>query len=344
MGKLKIPTHGGDIYRNEKVIDFSANINFRGMPKSVQEAAMQAVALCGNYPDIQCEKLREAIAQREEIHSDTIICGNGAADLIFSLALARKPKKALLAVPTFSEYEQALDSVECKCEKYYLKEKHGFELKEDFIEMITPETDMVFLCNPNNPTGVLSEKKQLKEILHRCERCDALLVLDECFQDFLEFPEKYSMKDQVMESKHLFVLKAFTKMYAMAGLRLGYGICQNEQLLEKMQEIRQPWSVSIPAQMAGIAAAKEKTFAIESAEIIYKEKIKLQKKMEEKGYRVLGSKANYLFFQAEENFDQYCLEHGILIRNCSNYEGLEGGWFRIAVKSPEDNQKLISIL
>ena len=344
MGTIKKHTHGGDVYRHAQVIDFSANINFRGMPQSVKEAAKQAVELCGNYPDTKCEKLREAIETREEIPKHKIICGNGAADLIFSLVLAKKPKQALLVAPTFFEYEQALCSVDCTNEKYYLSEENGFELKEDFIERITPQMDIVFLCNPNNPTGLLVEKAMLEKILARCEACGTLLVLDECFNDFLEFPDAYSMKDYVLRTKNLFILKAFTKMYAMAGLRLGYGFCNDEELLEMMTLIRQPWSVSIPAQMAGIEAAKEVNFAKESARMIQEEKQKLLGEMQSKGYLVLESKANYLFFKGVDDFDTYCLEKGIMIRNCSNYEGLEKGWYRIAVKSPEDNQKLVSIL
>lgn len=344
MGEMRRHIHGGDVYRNTEVIDFSANINFRGMPQSVKDAAKQAVELCGNYPDTRCEALREALEKREGISKEHIICGNGAADLIFALVLAKKPKRALLVAPTFYEYEQALCSVDCVNEKHYLLEENGFELKEDFLDKITAQTDIVFLCNPNNPTGLLIERELLEKILKKCEKCDALLVLDECFNDFLECPQNYSMKDHVEKTKHLFLLKAFTKMYAMAGLRLGYGFCGNEELLEKMLFIRQPWSVSIPAQMAGEAAAKETEFAVESAKIIQKEKMKLQEEMRKKGYHVLDSQANYLFFKAPENFGESCMKKGIMVRDCSNYEGLQKGWYRVAVKSPEDNRKLLSIL
>lgn len=340
----KIHTHGGDIYRHENAVDFSANINFRGMPTSVKEAAQKAVNYCGHYPDTSCEKLREAIETREGIQKQNIICGNGAAELIFSLVLAMKPEHALLPAPSFYEYEQALLSVDCDIHRYVMKEADGFQPMEDYIDYITPQMDMIFLCNPNNPTGMVLEKTFLEKVLKRCEECNTLLVLDECFNDFLENAEGYTMKEYIGKSEHIFILKAFTKMYAMAGLRLGYGFCSNKTLMEKMSVVRQPWSVSIPAQMAGTAAAKEVIFAEESAAIIHKERAFMREELLKKGYYVLDSKANYLFLKGPENLYDTCLEKGFLIRDCSNYEGLEKGWYRITIKSPENNRRLLVIL
>lgn len=345
--------HGGDIYTHADVLDFSANINFRGMPASVRRAAIEAVDSCRNYPDPECRKLRAAIAVREQetkgadkmqITADHVICGNGAADLIFALVRAVKPRQALLSAPTFYEYEQALRSVECKIHRYGLREERGFQLQEDLTEQITPETDLVFVCNPNNPTGVVTQRELLEKILRRCEACDALLVVDECFQDFLADSGAYTMKKYLQDSSHLFILKAFTKMYAMAGLRLGYGLCSNRKLLEEMNRNRQPWSVSIPAQMAGIAAAGEVEFAAESRKLIDQERDFLKQGLAEAGYHFLGSQANYIFFRGPEDLYEKCLQQGILIRDCSNYEGLKKGWYRVAVKNHEDNLQLLRVL
>lgn len=336
--------HGGDVYNHKNIIDFSANINFLGMPESVKQAAKDAVEKCVNYPDTSCVKLRSAIAEREQIEMEQVICGNGAAELIFSLVLAVKPRRALLLAPTFYEYEQALHTVGCKIDRYYLQESSDFCMQEDFLERIVPEMDMVVICNPNNPTGVLTEEDFLEQILRRCEKHNALLVLDECFNDFLEEPERYSMKRYVVESKHLFILKAFTKMYAMAGLRLGYGLCGEKELLAGMNQNRQPWSVSIPAQYAGVAAAKEIVFAEESRRQIQREREFLKQEMLKSGYPVIGSAANYLFFKGSKDLYEKCLKQGILIRDCSNYEGLRTGWYRIAVKSHPENLRLLEVL
>ncbi|MCI8280254.1 MAG: aminotransferase class I/II-fold pyridoxal phosphate-dependent enzyme [Lachnospiraceae bacterium] len=336
--------HGGDIYSHKNVLDFSANINFRGMPESVKEAARAGVDHCMHYPDTACRKLRDVIAQREQVEPGQVICGNGAADLIFSLVLAQKPREALVTAPAFFEYEQALRTVGCEIKYHYLEESKGFLLQRDILKAISPKTDLVFLCNPNNPTGICISPELLKEILKRCEECRTLLTVDECFLDFLENGESLSMKQYLSSDRNLFILKAFTKMYAMAGLRLGYGLSDDRGLLERIRNMRQPWGVSIPAQMAGIAAAREMEFAADSRRIIQKEREYLQDKMEQMGYRILGGAANYLFFQGPLDLYKVCLEKGILIRDCGNYKGLKPGWYRIAVKSREENQELLAAL
>lgn len=336
--------HGGDIYSHKNVMDFSANINFRGMPEAVRQAARAAVDLCEHYPDPSCRQLREAIAVREQVEPEQIICGNGAAELIFTLAAAKRPRMAFLPVPTFHEYEQALETVGCQVEPYLLHEAQGFRVQEDFLDGITEKTDLVFFCNPNNPTGVVTEPDFLERVLERCEHMDALLVVDECFNDFLTEPERYSMKGYLSKSRHLFLLKAFTKMYAMAGLRLGYGLCGDGGLLAQMMAVRQPWSVSIPAQQAGIAAAGETVFAAESRACIAQERELLKQKLINLGYTVMDSAANYLFFHSKEYLYEECLAQGFLIRDCSNYRGLNAGWYRVAVRSREENQQLIELL
>lgn len=336
--------HGGDIYSHRQAADFSANINYKGMPDSVKEAARAGVEACIHYPDTACRKLREAIACREQVDVEQVICGNGAADLIFSLVLAKKPKQALLCAPTFYEYEQALRTVDCRIRRYYLRESHGFLLQQDFLQAVTEDIDLIFLCNPNNPTGVTVNPKLLLQVLKRCREKGTLLVVDECFLDFLEDGERISMKPYLEKRGGLFIVKAFTKMYAMAGLRLGYGLCGEEKLLEKMYRVRQPWSVSIPAQMAGIAAAGDLEFARESRLAIRKEREFLKEKLKGLGYQSVTGEANYIFFRGPKGLYDTCLEQGILIRDCSNYEGLSEGWYRIAVRGRKENLRLLRIL
>ncbi|MFP3153069.1 aminotransferase class I/II-fold pyridoxal phosphate-dependent enzyme [Lachnospiraceae bacterium ZAX-1] len=336
--------HGGDIYLNKNVTDFSANINFKGTPDSVKAAAKAGVDLSDQYPDINCEELRLSIGASEHIPAQQVICGNGASELIFSLALAIKPVQALLMAPTFYEYQQALSSVGCELIKYRMKEERGFALQEDFLEKIQKSTDIIFLCNPNNPTGVLTETEFLEKVLRRCERCNTLLVVDECFNPFLENPEQYTMKHYLKSSEHLIILKAFTKIYAMAGLRLGYVLTNNAGVAHRMSQVTQPWNVSIPAQMAGIAALKEEGFLKDTRKELKAEKEFLQKGLAKIGYPILGSKANYIFFQGPRTLYSDCLEREFLIRDCSNYEGLPGGWYRIAVKGRKENEALLNVL
>ena len=336
--------HGGDIYSHNIVLDFSSNINLLGTPQGVIEAAYEGIRQSNCYPDTQCTKLREKISAKEQIPKENILCGNGAADLIYSIANSQRPKKALIPIPTFYEYEQALHMVDCKIEYYERKESANFTLEEDFISSMNETVDIIILCNPNNPTGNIIERKLLQEILKQCEKYHILLVIDECFMDFVEHAEQYSIKELSSHSKNLFILKAFTKLYAMPGLRLGYGICSDLELLEKMKQVTQPWNVSIPAQMAGIAALDETDYVIRSLNILKDEKTYLRNELTKLNYKVYESRANYLFFQADLDLYEKCLKKGILIRDCSNYEGLHKGYYRIAVKRPEENMQLIAAL
>lgn len=336
--------HGGDIYTYKNMLDFSANINPLGTPAAVIEAACKGVNDSANYPDPLCRELIQAIAGQEGVETEQVICGNGAADLIFGLCLALKPQKALLLAPSFYEYEQALRAVGCDIRYHYLKEEDDFHLKEDYLDALNDDIDIAFLCNPNNPTGIPTNKSFLLEVLARCREKDIFFVADECFNDFLAEPERYSLKDQLEENKNFFILKAFTKIYAMAGLRLGFGLTDHQALLAKIKQCTQPWSVSIPAQKAGIAAIKEEKYVKTTLQLIKKERAYLRDALQNAGYFVYDSAANYLFFKGPASLYADCLNKRIVLRDCGNYEGLKKGFYRIAVKKHEDNERLIETL
>ena len=210
--------HGGDIYSRSFELDYSVNINPLGIPRAVKEAAEKGVALSEHYPDVQCRTLKRAIERKEGVSREAVICGNGAAELIFAIALGIRPGKALLAAPGFAEYEQALRAAGCSISYYTLKEENGFEAGRDFVDMVTEDLDIVFLCNPNNPTGIAYSRDFLRDVLVKCRECKVVLVVDECFIEFMDSPMEYTMRPFLEEYDNLFLLKAFTKTYAMAGV------------------------------------------------------------------------------------------------------------------------------
>lgn len=336
--------HGGNVYKYKECTDFSANCNPLGTPESVIHAGMESMKQVFEYPQVGYQPLKEAIGKYEKINAEQVICGNGAAELIFTFCKAYQPRKALLMAPTFAEYEQALESVGCENTYYYLKETEGFQLREDFLNALTPDLDVVFLCNPNNPTGILTDRHFMEEILESCRKYQIFLVVDECFQDFIAQPEAFTLKNSLSLYENLFLLKAFTKRYAMAGVRLGYGLCSNKSLLEKMERCVQPWNISTIAQNCGLAALMETEYVEKGRQLIFKEKAFLKHEMEELGLKVYDSQANYLFFRGPEDLFEKCVKEKILIRDCSNYEGLKAGYYRIAVKLHEDNKKLLDAL
>ena len=330
--------HGGDVYRHKDCLDFSANLNPLGTPESVKQAIIGSLDHIAQYPQVGCDLLREKIAEYEGVKKEEIVCGNGAAEVIFTLCRAVKPKKALLPAPTFAEYGQALESTDCKLEYYMLTENEGFVLGESYLDILHKGLDMAFLCNPNNP------HRLLKRILEKCRKLGILLVVDECFLDFVKEPEEYSLKRSLSGFNNLFILKAFTKRYAMAGVRLGYGLCSNRKLMEKMELHVQPWNVSTMAQAAGIQALTETKYVEEGRQLVFRESQWLKNEMTRIGYKVFPSEANYIFFKGPEELYEFCLRKRILIRDCSNYPGLTKGFYRIAVKRHEENVKLIQVL
>lgn len=336
--------HGGNVYKYIGCTDFSANCNPLGTPERVIQAGIDSLYQVAQYPEVGYGPLRRAIAEYEEVSEKQVICGNGAAELIFTLCRAENPKHALLLAPTFAEYQQALECSGCKITCHYLKDADGFQLKSDFLQALQSDIDMVFLCNPNNPTGILTDREFLVQILEACRRNQIFLVIDECFLDFIEEPEAFTLKKLLNDYENLFLLKAFTKRYAMAGIRLGYGLTGNQELLERMEQCVQPWNISTIAQKCGMAALKEAEYVETGRRMIFEEKKYLRNEMKKLGLRIFDSSANYLFFHGPDDLFEQCLEKKILIRDCSNYEGLGKGYYRIAVKLHEDNQKLIQAL
>ncbi|MDD2979666.1 MAG: pyridoxal phosphate-dependent class II aminotransferase [Hespellia sp.] len=341
---MEIQRHGGDVYRHKEVIDFSSNMNPLGTPQGVLEAARESLLNIVHYPDCFCTELRQAIAKAESVPMEWVLCGNGAAELLFSLTLARKPERALLVSPSFLEYEQALKAVDCDMEYLNLKEEEGFQVTGELLGHLTEELDVLFLCNPNNPTGLLIERELVLEILEACREHHILLVLDECFLDFVDGREEYEVSDCLRDYPNLFLLKAFTKRYAIAGIRLGYGLCSDELLLERMGEVTQPWNVSIPAQAAGIAALRETEYVRRGIEMIRTERDYLMREMRSMGLSVFDSRANYIFFRGPKELYEQALEAGFLIRDCRNYRGLTAGYYRIAVRTHAENERLMTWL
>lgn len=333
--------HGGDIYAEEGLFDFSANINPLGPGENVQKAIEESLSCVRFYPDPKCRKLKEAAAKKEHVETENIVCGNGAADLIYAIVLAEKPKKALLCTPAFSEYEQALHTVDCEIRYYERKETDGFVLSGNYLEMLTEELDIAFLCIPDNPVGNCIEEQLLCDIIGQCEKKRIRLVLDECFLDFTEDAPWVHHEWYVREKKMLFILRAFTKMYAVPGLRIGYGISKDEELIRKMEHVRQPWAVSVPAQAAGIAALSDSLLPQVTRQFIKEEREHLVTTLRRMGIRCYDSKANYILFYSEIDFYKEMKKKGFLIRDCQNYRGLKKGFYRIAVKGREDNEALL---
>ena len=340
-------SHGGDwveFWRKygKLPLDFSASTAPLPMPGGMREAVIHSLDQADRYPDPQCRELREKLSRCRSVPAEWILCGNGASDLIYRLALAKRPRAALVTAPTFSEYENALSLCGCSVTRFPLYPENGFTVTEKIMTAITPELDVLYLCEPNNPTGRTTDRRLLEEILERCAACGTLLVVDECFNDLLDAPEEHTMLGFVSEFSDLLILRAFTKSWGMDGLRLGYALCRDTGLLEKMGQSGPPWAVSRLAQAVGAAALEEGGCLSRLRQLIQQERPRLAAGLTALGCHVCPGEANFLlFFCSDTGLDQELKEKGILIRNCSNFHGLGPGWYRVAVRTGEENQALL---
>ena len=343
--------HGGDLQgaaeksgkEPSELLDFSANINPLGMPPGVREAVVESLEQSLCYPDPFCRRLRRELAEHTGQKPEHILCGNGGADLIYRLVYALRPKKALVSAPAFAEYEEALVQTETEILFHELGEN---PVTEAFLERLSPDLDLVFLCNPNNPTGLLTEKPLIRKLLDRTRELGARLLLDECFLDFVPEEAAYTAADLLEKYPNLVILKSFTKLFAIPGLRLGYVLCSDTELLSQMQKAGQPWAVSEPAQAAGIAALRSEGFQEQTIRLVTEERAFLKKALEDLGFHVLDGQANYLCFRAQgdENLTERLLREGILLRSCANYRGLGKDYYRTAVRSRKENERLLAAL
>ena len=334
--------HGGNIYQHSECIDFSANLNPLGMPEQVRSQVIRNAGLWEHYPDPACSVLTAEIAKHQDVTPAQVVCGNGADDLIWRIVQVLRPKTALLPVPTFTEYARALGSVGCEVHCHALSPENDFLLTERFLEALRPGLELVVLCNPNNPTGRLIPTEYLAEICRKCEENETFLLVDECFLDLVAGGDAYSANPFL--TPHTIVLNAFTKTYAMPGLRLGFAVFGDAGLAEQVLYMGQYWSVSAPAQVAGMAALQETAYLAASQKYIGEERAFLTQALTDLGLHVFPSDGNFLLFQAKTGLRQKLLQEHILIRYCDNFEGLDATFYRIAVRTHPENEQLIHAL
>ena len=335
--------HGGDRYSRPIRLDFSVNTNPFGPLPKVVEAALGSRGELDHYPDPYCRELVQAIARKEQLPEEYILCGNGAAELIDLYVRALRPKTALEAAPTFSEYRRSLTAAGCEVREVVLTRESGFVWEESVLNRLDKEQpDLLVLCNPNNPTGRLISPSLLDRILARCDERGIAVLIDECFIDLADRRE--SRTTDLAHYPGLMILNAFTKSHSLAGLRLGYCMTADSHLLARMSRLSQPWNVSVPAQRAGAVAAGRSDFLIESRTKIREQRAALRAGLKDLGLEVLPSEVNFLLLRGPIGLDKELERRGILIRNCANYHGLSDGWYRIAVRPEEENKVLLNTL
>lgn len=348
--------HGGEIYSKElkdKIkLDFSVNINPYPCPESIYTALKSSLNHITKYPDATQSAFREAVAESinktitvsNAITADNIVGGNGASELFSAIVSTVKPHKALLLAPSFYGYTHALfKEPDCELVSYPLTESSDFKLTDDFLNPITPDTDIIFLANPNNPTGQSVDPELMLSIVKRANDLGTTIVVDECFLNLSSNGE--SVKNLVNKYQNLFVVDAYTKLFSIPGVRVGFCVSCKENI-DRLKTVLPEWNMSVFAQNAGVACAKElvnSDFQKKSVEMIEKERtflINSLSKLSDDMLKIYPSDTNFILIKSGLDLYEICLSQGILIRNCSNFNELSKGYYRIAIKSHEENQEL----
>ena len=347
-------THGGNIYeilreagKNRPLRDFSANINPLGIPQTVRAAIEQNIKAIVHYPDPQAVELKQALAGFYQVPEAALSLGNGAVELLYVLFHTLRPGKVLLPVPSFGEYERAARAAGAEIIYQAMLPEQDFQL--DWQELLTklPEADCLVLGNPNNPTGTFVPKAILQQILLEAKKQNCFVVTDESFMDFVPENERYTGRGLLADHENLLILQSLTKMYAIPGLRLGFAMT-NPALAKKLEGGKDPWNVNLLAQKAGVAALAERQYQSDTLACIAEEKSYLWRSLQKiNGIKAYEPTVNFILLDVAdtgftaEQFRRAMLAENILIRDCSNYPGLDGAYIRLAVKLREDNEILL---
>ncbi|MDY4574951.1 MAG: threonine-phosphate decarboxylase [Intestinibacter sp.] len=332
--------------KDEKdIIDFSSNVNPH-IISNLGKYVLEGLEKSRSYPDINYTNLRNNISEYINVDSELIIPGNGATEIIYLLMKSIKKRIAILN-PTFSEYGRGAKLNNLEVIDFHLKEENNFSIDLDEIQNNMDRFDSLFVCNPNNPNGKV---KNLNELLDLMIENDKLLIVDETFMEFVGEEEKYSLIGRINQTENLFILKAVTKFFGMPGLRLGYGVTSNKQIIKNIYEYKEPWTINSFAENLSNYLFKDKDYISSSKEYYVNErKFMLQELRNIPKLKVYDTDTNFVLMKLEDGesnslklelFEKY----NILIRDASNFIGLDKGYFRVAIKSHEDNKALIEAL
>ena len=347
MAEHKPSLHGGlNSIKSKKtgILDYSSNINPLGCHPGVKKYLKKQMESLSIYPDSNSSELRKNLEWYTKIPETQIVVGNGATEIIYNFCKAFLNKKTpvLIPIPTFSEYEAAAKLQNCKIS--FFKTMNLTNDLDDFLKKI-PKKGCIFVCNPNNPTGVLISKLNMRKIIHTAQKKSTLVFVDECFIEFSD--SKQSVIKDFKKYDNLFVLRSLTKSFGLAGLRIGYGI-GNKKIITILNNIKIPWNVSGITQKAASAALCYHDYLDKTSKIILKEKKNLKNSISKiDGFTCYSTDSNFILIKTKIKsniLQKKLLRKKILIRDCNSFRGLNNNYIRIAIKTPKENKKLIKAL
>ena len=354
--RLEPCVHGGEVWEIaeetglsvEDLVDFSSSINPLGPSPRALEAIKNSFDKITLYPDSNSTALREALACHfGNINKNNVIVGNGSTELIYLFAqvFLKRGDVALVAAPSFGEYANAI--VKSGGKSKHLKLTHDFQIELNAFLEEMEGLRAVFLCNPNNPTSMLIPDNTLREIIEKALEEEVVVLLDEDFIEFVEDEKRHSLVNRISKYPNVFVLRTFTKFYGLTGLRVGYGIA-DEETIEVFSKAKMPWNVNSLAQAAARAAMADKEHSRRTIELMKKEKKFLSNELSRiDGFHVFPADTNFILvdvrktgFRASQ-LREKMIRHGLLVRDCSSFIGLDTFYVRVAVRTRKENERLL---
>lgn len=349
--------HGGDLdaverqlrIKREDIIDFSGNVNPLGVSERVKNKIIESVSLVSTYPDKGYLRLREEISRYTGANLENILAGNGSTELIGLIIRAVKPKETLILAPCYSEYEREVKLWGGKCSFFVLKEEDDFVPDTDrLISQITDKTDMVIICNPNNPTDSVFKGLELERLAAACKKTGTFIMIDETYAEFCDNLEEITAIPIADRADNVAVIRGTSKFFACPGLRLGYGITASKELKEKIETMRDAWSVNTLSAKAGEVMFSDTDHITKTHALISSERTRLKAELSQiKGIKTYNLNSNLVLCKilkegvtAGDIFEAL-LKYNIIIRSCENITALGEDYFRFCILLPRQNDILL---
>ena len=352
--------HGSDIEKicevyhlNQKdIVKFGANVNPLGLSENVKKQLASHLDILSSYPDRDYTTLRNTISEYCNVPAEFILPGNGSSELIALLIQERNPKHTLILGPTYSEYSRELSFSGSTQEYYHLREEDNFVLDvDDLCQTLDGKYDFLIICNPNNPTSSAITTENLRKLITFCAEKNIFVMIDETYVEFAPDISQITAVTLTKDFTNLMVLRGVSKFYAAPGIRLGYGITGNLDFLKKMKEKQVPWSLNSLGALAGELMLQDKNYIHHTRELILSERTRLLQALSEiPTYKTYPAYANFILLKIQKpgltSYDIFdtCIRQGLMIRDCSSFECLDGEYIRFCIMNPEDNTHLLNIL
>ncbi len=360
MLKHKDHFHGSDLelieatygIKKEDITSFSANVNPLGISPKLRATLSERIDAITSYPDREYTALRQSIANYIDTDYSNIIVGNGSTELISLMIKIRSPKKALILGPTYSEYEREISLGNGRSKYYPLKEDKDFILNiEDLKKHLTSDIDLLVMCNPNNPTSSSITRRDIRKILDICKENDIFVMIDETYVEFADNYAAINCVPLTTYYNNLIILRGISKFFASPGLRLGYAVCGNADLIKEIEKKKNPWTINSLAAIAGEIMFSDTEYIEATCSLIHKERERICKELSKiQGIKYYEPSANFVLVKllrediTSTDIFEAAIRKGLMIRDCSTFPFLDSHFFRFCFMSPEKNDELLEVI